>query len=212
VTGRGPREITAEGEQLLRQRAKQELRRRMRALRSALPQEARTARAEAAARRLLELPAFAGARTVLVYAPIGAEAPVEPIVTAARAAGKVLALPRVDFEAGRLRLHRWDPTTALATGAMGVPEPPPDAPTVTEAEVDLVVVPALGVDVRGHRLGYGKGFYDQLLPTLPNALRVALAYDFQLLAELPDTPGDVPVHIVVTDARLLAVAPWPGAS
>jgi 5-formyltetrahydrofolate cyclo-ligase len=66
-------------------------------------------------------------------------------------------------------------------------------------------VPALAVDARGFRIGYGRGFYDRLLPTLPNALTVAIVYDFQLVAEVPEEPFDVPVHVVATDARVLRV-------
>jgi 5-formyltetrahydrofolate cyclo-ligase len=184
----------------------------MKNLRSAVPAEARAARASAAATRVLGLEPFVHARTLLTYAPIRAELSPEPIVGAARAAGKTVALPRVDFEAGQLRLHRWEPNATLEPGGFGVPEPPADAPSVPEADVDLVLVPALAADARGHRLGYGKGFYDQLLPTLPRAARVALIYDFQLLAELPNTPGDVPVHVIATDARIMVVGAWPGAS
>ena len=68
-----------------------------------------------------------------------------------------------------------------------------------------MVVPCLAIDPRGQRVGYGKGFYDRLLPTLPNAFRVAIAFDFQLVAEVPDAEGDVPVQAVVSDKRILRV-------
>ena len=78
-------------------------------------------------------------------------------------------------------------------------------PEVPASAVDFVLVPALAVDLQGNRLGYGKGLYDRLLPTLPTALRCALAYDFQLVSELPSSPTDAPVDVVVTDARVLRV-------
>jgi 5-formyltetrahydrofolate cyclo-ligase len=73
-------------------------------------------------------------------------------------------------------------------------------------EVDLLFVPALAVAPNGQRLGYGAGFYDSLLPDVcPPGRAVAVAYDFQLLVDLPSLPHDVPCQIVLTDARTLLV-------
>jgi 5-formyltetrahydrofolate cyclo-ligase len=72
--------------------------------------------------------------------------------------------------------------------------------------VDLVLVPALAVAPSGHRLGYGAGFYDSLLPDVcPPAKALAVAYDFQLLVEVPTLPHDVPCDFIVTDAREIAI-------
>jgi 5-formyltetrahydrofolate cyclo-ligase len=66
------------------------------------------------------------------------------------------------------------------------------------------VVPALAVDPRGHRVGYGAGFYDRTLPRfVPPAVSIAVAFDFQLAVEVPTTEGDVAVSWIVTDAREL---------
>ena len=65
-------------------------------------------------------------------------------------------------------------------------------------------MPALGVAPSGHRIGYGAGYYDRTLPLhAPPAVTLAVAYDFQLLAEVPVTEGDVPVDFIVTDRRVL---------
>jgi 5-formyltetrahydrofolate cyclo-ligase len=61
------------------------------------------------------------------------------------------------------------------------------------------------VDALGHRLGYGRAHYDNTLPLATRALRVAVAFDFQLIAEVPAEPHDVPTQVVVTDARTLWV-------
>ncbi|MET0389152.1 MAG: 5-formyltetrahydrofolate cyclo-ligase, partial [Polyangiales bacterium] len=81
----------------------------------------------------------------------------------------------------------------------------PDAPLIAPSEVDLVIVPGLAFDGAGQRIGYGRAFYDRLLPQLTQAFRVGLAYDFQLLAELPVEAHDVPMHCVISDARTLRV-------
>ena len=85
---------------------------------------------------------------------------------------------------------------------LGFREPSADAPLAEH--LDVVIVPALAVDGRGFRLGYGAGFYDRALPRYrPPARAVAVIFDFQLAPELPIGPHDVAVDTIVTDARLL---------
>ena len=81
---------------------------------------------------------------------------------------------------------------------MGFDEPPVEGGA---AEVDLVIAPALAVDERGHRLGYGRGYYDRLLARLQPATTIVVAYDFQLIGEVPTTTSDVALDWVVTDRR-----------
>jgi 5-formyltetrahydrofolate cyclo-ligase len=81
-------------------------------------------------------------------------------------------------------------------------QPPEHAPSVADGDVDLVIVPALAADERGHRIGYGKGFYDRLLPRLSGATRLCVIFDFELVAEVPNRPGDEMVDLIVTDARI----------
>jgi len=190
-----------DAEAALRRQAKAELRKRLRAVRSALPRDARATRSESIARRVLELPRVAIARTVMGYVPMRGEVDPRPVLAACRAKGGRVVLPRLDWGANMLTLHAHDDDGALEESGYGSLQPPGDWPAVPPDDVDLVLVPALAVDPRGHRLGYGGGFYDRLLPTLTRALRVAILYDFQLLAEIPDTPGDVPVDHVVTDRQ-----------
>lgn len=200
-----PPEPTPEEERYLRVRVKEELRTRMRALRKALPREVRAAKAALVRDRVIALPEFAAARVVSSFLAVRGEIDPAPIAEAALAAGKTVVLPRVDYEENGLVLHRWQPGDALEESGFGVPEPLPEAPRVVPDEVDFVIVPALAIDERGHRVGYGKGFYDRLLPQMPSAVRCAIAYDFQLLAEVPDIEGDVPVQIVVTEKTVLRV-------
>ena len=96
------------------------------------------------------------------------------------------------------------PPSELVERGRGFHEPPPDAPEAQRGDIDLVVVPALAVAVTGHRIGYGAGYYDATLPDVrPPALAVIVAFDFQLLAELPSEADDVACDLVVTDAGVL---------
>lgn len=187
----------------IRIEVKRELRKRMRAVRDALPVTACEARSNAIAERVVALPEFHAASLLLAFSPIRREVRTAPIVEAAWSASKRVALPRV-FEGG-LALHRIEPETVLTEGAFGVAEPEPEVPTVAPEEVGLALVPALAVDPCGHRIGYGGGYYDRLLPSLSKAATCAVAFDFQLIGEIPRLEHDASVDIVVTDTRVIQV-------
>jgi 5-formyltetrahydrofolate cyclo-ligase len=94
--------------------------------------------------------------------------------------------------------------TDLALGAERFAQPADDAVEATRGDIELVIVPALAVSSDGHRLGYGWGFYDVTLPDVcPPARTIAVAYDFELLAELPSEEHDVRCDVVITDQRTL---------
>lgn len=195
-------EMDARAEQVLRVRAKQELRKRMLSLRRVLPAEGCAARSAAICARLCELEAFGKATTIVGYVAFRKEADPQAALRSAEAAGKRVGLVRVE-EGGALGLHRYQSGDALCDNGYGIAEPEAGAPCIAHAEVSLVIVPALAVDARGHRIGYGQGFYDRLLPKLDAAFKVAVAYDFQLLAELPSTEDDFAVDCVITEKRTL---------
>lgn len=186
---------------LLRRRAKLALRRQMRAVREALPRSACDARSAEIMKRLLALEELDRAATVLAFCSIHNEVRTRASIEAAWAAGKRVVLPRVVGE--ELQLHVVDSRTQLVEGAFSVPEPPEDAARIPPIEVDFALIPALALDPRGYRIGYGGGYYDKLIPRLGRACTCAVAYDFQLIAEVPELPLDVAVDIVVTDERTI---------
>ncbi len=185
-------------EDRLRREAKRELRKRMRALRKATPAAQTEARSAEIVQRLLALERLATARSVAVFYPMldKHEVDLRPLVTALRARGVVVAYPRVDgpHEAS---FRVVGSEVELVEGSLGEREAPEAAPHVEALEV--VIVPALALAPSGDRLGYGGGFYDGLLARYRGAWAVGVAFDFQLLAELPTTEGDRRVQFVVTD-------------
>lgn len=182
------------------------LRQAMLARRAALPPDAAEALALQAQQRVAALPAFAAAGTVLLYAAFRAEVATAWLAARAPAAAKRVAYPRV-LPGGELELvlvERLD--SDLTPGAYGISEPRRGLPVVAPGAVDLAVVPGVAFDRAGYRLGYGGGYYDRLLPRLTRAVTVGLAYAFQVVAAVPRTATDVPVHVVVTDAEVLGPA------
>jgi 5-formyltetrahydrofolate cyclo-ligase len=192
----------------LAEAAKQELRKRLRALRLAHPAEALAVRSRAIVTRVMQLPAFASAASVALFFPMldRKEVDLRLLDAEARQQGKRVYYPSLERRGDAL-VSGFRLTTSLSDlrdFGQRFLEPPPEAPVAERGDVDLVLVPALAVAPSGHRLGYGAGFYDSLLPDVcPPALAIVVAFDFQLLVELPVLPHDVACHGIVTDSRSL---------
>lgn len=197
-------ELPPEVELSLRHQAKALLRKRARGVRNALPPGAILARSERIAAHLAALPAVRDAASVALFWPIEGrnEVDLTGLDRELRAAGKRVAYPSIDPESREMVFRFVDDPEALLERGLGFREPDPAAPEA--ARLDVVVVPALQVDLRGHRIGYGAGFYDRALPRYaPPAISVAVAFTFQLIAEVPVTDGDIAVTLVVTDERVI---------
>lgn len=165
--------------------------------------EERALRSEQIAARVLSLEAFERSRTLAVYAPMGAEVDPSAIAAEALARGKRLAYPVLDGAARPLRFAVCTPG-ALVAGALRCLVPPPEAEPIAPATIDLVLVPGIAFDSAGRRLGRGRGHYDATLAALrPDALRLGLAFELQLVPEVPQEPHDALLDVVVTEARVL---------
>lgn len=184
------------------QHTKAEVRSRMRALRASIPAPERATLANAAALEALRLPEVLAARYVLGFVSAPEELDIAPLLTALRDLGAIIALPRI---AGPDELTLHIAGTGLETGPFGIRQPTADQPPADAGLVDLVIVPGVAFDESGTRIGFGAGYYDRLLPQLPDAYRIALAYDFQIVESLPAEPHDMPVQAIVTPGRTLVV-------
>jgi 5-formyltetrahydrofolate cyclo-ligase len=186
--------------------AKQALRARVAAARDALDPAWREQASQALVRRIAALPSFRAAATVLLTAPFRSEWNTLPLIETALAAGKTVALPRVDEPARMLVLNRIrDTHLDIVQGWRGVPEPAPGCERVDVQAIDWVLVPGVAFDRSGARIGYGGGYYDRLLPLLPpRASRVAGAFSAQIVDDVPSAPHDITMDTVVTEDRVIA--------
>jgi len=188
--------------------SKSALRKRMAAIRDAIPADKRMAKSEAIARRLSEWGEFAGARTVLAFISTRSEALTEPIVAAALAAGKVVGAPRTLLAQKRLDFRQIRGLAQeLAPGPFGILEPNAQAPRLEPAAASLILVPGLAFDEQGYRLGYGGGFYDRLLANPEvHATVVGIAFEEQIIERLPHGESDRPVDWLATERRIINCA------
>lgn len=175
---------------------KSDLRRELALRRDSVPEAEREGLARAAALQVARIPEWGAARVVGLYAPIRSEISTRPLLELAAREGKSVAAPRIVGD--DLEYHLVASFETLKPGTFGVPEPEPAA----KVEPQVVVVPGLAFDTSGARLGYGRGYFDRLLTRFPG-LSVGLAFDFQVLARLPQDAHDVPVDVIATEARLV---------
>jgi len=184
--------------------AKPELRRRVLAARDALPGAERARLSVAICARAAALPELTAAATIMLFAAFRSEVDTGSLLSWALERGKTVCLPRV-LGSRRMAAYRvTDPATDLVPGTWGIPEPREGLEEVPAELMDVVVVPGAAFDAAGRRCGYGGGFYDTYLPrTRAGVPWVALAFEAQLVDELPCEPHDLAVGAVVTEARLI---------
>lgn len=192
-----------------RSRAKAELRRAALERREALGADRRATAAAAIRERLGALSWIQGARTLLAYAAFGDEIDLDPLLEAHIARGVGVFLPWIaDRRPPTLEVSRVTDLAALVPSSIGIREPNPARRRPGRVDrLDVVVAPGVAFDDRGGRVGYGGGYYDRLLPRLRQGTPVvAVAFDTQVVDEVPVGPGDVPVHVVVTETRTIVAA------
>ena len=181
---------------------KRRLREEVRRARLAQPDKDALSRRICAA--VMALPEYAAARTVLWYVDAGGEVRTRLTLPEALARGQRVAVPYCVVERSELELFHLEDVSELAAGAYGILEPREElrrrpGKVVLPLEVDLVV-PGVAFDRRGGRLG--QGYYDRLLTrTRPDALLSGLAFECQVVPEVPSDPHDVVVDVVLTEAE-----------
>lgn len=175
---------------------KREIRRAIREQKARLTQEQIEAASAALGTALRAHPMYRAARSVYGYLSYNQEVLTLPLLRAAQADGKRVAVPKVCGET--MRFLWLDDLTAIAAGYRGIPEPLADGPEADDKQA-LVLLPGLAFDRTGRRIGYGGGFYDRFLSAEPHPT-VALCYDFQLFDALQTEAHDIPADAVLAAA------------
>jgi 5-formyltetrahydrofolate cyclo-ligase len=181
---------------------KRTLRRSMLAHRKSLsPEEFRSA-SLLIQNTLLETENFKRAGSVVVYSPIHYEVDTALIVSSALACSKKVAFPVVVGH--KLIFREVSDVSALAKGAFGILEPSATGPLFDVEDADMLIVPGVAFDLNGHRLGFGKGYYDKTIHRLEgHGKLVGLCYDFQLVDEILCESHDIKMDLIITDKRVV---------
>lgn len=181
---------------------KEKIRQEMLGLRRSQRKKERLEKSRAIKRKLFSLEDFVEARTVSFYLSMESEVQTYQMVTEALTIGKKIVVPCINTAQGRLTLSEVkDPDKELVPGPYTILQPGEKyCRPVPLDQVDLMILPGLAFDHRGHRLGFGKGFYDKLLSQKrEGTMCVGLAFQFQVLDEIPALSHDVPMEIIITE-------------
>lgn len=156
--------------------------------------------------KLKEQSFFQNAATILFFAPLPDEADVWPLLRESLAAGKIVALPQFDAKTQNYVARRvQNLQDEIVTGQFWVREPKSGCSKIPLEKFDLVLVPGIAFDLRGNRIGRGRGFYDRLLQNI-RGLKIGIAFDGQVVKEVPAEKPDVPVDFILTPTRCAAAA------
>jgi 5-formyltetrahydrofolate cyclo-ligase len=185
------------------------LRTELREKRAAIPASDRIAASTALLAHLEAIPEFLTDTHVAGYWAVAGELPLAAIIGGLRGRGQVYHLPVVD-EQKRLRFAPWWPGMDVAPNRFGIPEPT-DAtkPHLAPDAMDVVLVPLLGFDRHGHRLGFGGGYYDRAFAYLRDLERpgkpllVGVGYALQEIDRIEPRDWDVPLDYVATERELI---------
>lgn len=170
-------------------------RKRLIALRLAIPAAERAEHARLVARDLDWLVPRAAGAVVSLYWPFRGEPDLRPVMHSVRAAGLRAALPVVVAKGQALVFREWTPETRFERGVLNIPFPV-DGDLVTPT---VVVAPLVGFDPEGYRLGYGGGFFDRTLAAMATPpLVIGVGHRLQEIATIHPQPHDIPMDWIVT--------------
>jgi len=170
----------------------------------AIPSKQRSVKSRKACQNLISTPQFQSASSVMMYLPLTYEVDTSEVILHAWQLGKSVSVPKISWQQRHMIAVEINSLeTGLSISAMGLRSPVNGAPVPYE-EIDLVVIPALGYDRQGNRLGRGSSYYDRFLADDKiNARKSGLAFTEQVIDSIPVDSTDVPVDFLVTDEEVM---------
>ena len=177
---------------------KKELRARLKALREAITEKEE--KSLCITDKLLGMPEVKNAHTLLVFYPKEGEINLLPIAEYGWREGKRVGFPLCEDKNGRMSFRLVGSVSELHQGSFGTMEPSKDAPEISPHS-GVIFLPALAIDKKGYRIGYGKGYYDRYLAkhAHENLCAIGVIYKDLIFDELPRDKHDIPCRAVVSE-------------
>ncbi len=153
-------------------------------------------------KRLFQIDQFKRAKNILFYVSFNGEVYTHNAIKESFL-NKNVVVPISNKEDNSLILSKLNSFEDLIEGSYGILVPKKEMiKLISINKIDLVIVPGIGFDQRGNRIGHGEGFYDRLLKNT-NIFTIALAYEFQIIEKIPIDKYDTPVDIIITEKRVI---------
>jgi 5-formyltetrahydrofolate cyclo-ligase len=185
---------------------KQEIRQGIAYSLEAFSEEERAEKTRGIENRIFEFANFLEAKVVLLYMASKSEVRTEGIFRKCFDYNKIVVLPAFEMTRFRIKLYKIDnPAEDMILGPRQIPEPNPAKCKVVPMDcLDIALIPAVALDEKGGRVGSGEGYYDRFIPKLPITTRkVALAFEEQILPQVPMESHDKHVDIIITEKRII---------
>ena len=174
---------------------KTELRKAVRQLKKQHTQEELKALSTVITGKLLELPCIKEATTVMLYCSLPDEVYTMDMIHRLHEEGKKIVLPKVISNC-EMELREYDGDADLEVGSFGIMEPCGKLFTDYE-DIDVAVIPGMGFDRNGNRLGRGKGYYDRFLERAGSVYKIGICFPFQVFDEIPTDENDISMDLVL---------------
>ncbi|MVX62750.1 5-formyltetrahydrofolate cyclo-ligase [Clostridium chromiireducens] len=151
---------------------------------------------------------YKDATNIFVYISYDSEIDTRLIINKALKDNKKIYVPRTEFETRIMDAVEIKSFDNLIKSNYGILEPSKNEPCINPNELDLIVVPGVAFDRNGGRMGYGAGFYDRYFKkitkdNIERIIKLALAYNFQVLDKVPMNEQDVPVDFIITEKEFI---------
>ncbi|MFA6917946.1 MAG: 5-formyltetrahydrofolate cyclo-ligase [Candidatus Gracilibacteria bacterium] len=152
-------------------------------------------------RKLLVTRIFQKGKNILFYMPIQNEVDTKPLIEFTMKKNKNVLVPRVENEES-MDSYKINSLKDLIVGKFDVLEAKKSCEKFPKKDIDLIIIPGIAFDERGYRIGFGKGYYDNFLKGL-RARKIALAYDFQIVKNIPGESHDIKMDVIITPTKTI---------
>ena len=182
--------------------SKRHLREQLQKKRQAIPASQRLIYDTAIKAKILALPEVVKAHCVFCFISFADEVDTHQVIRQLQQQNKIITVPKTlpNGKMAAVLLNSWQ---ELDTDSFGIQVPRSSEPHL--AKIDICLTPGLGFSPAGHRLGYGRGYYDTWFREHPVPHKIALGYDCQILDDIPVDATDVPVDKIVTEKKIYVI-------
>lgn len=179
---------------------KKQLRQRLKQLRAAIPDHTREIYSNRITQQVLELAEIKTAKTIFAFISWSSEVYTHDLIRQLIQQNKNIVVPKILDKETMIaqRLNSWDDLISDKLGILA-----PVKPELFEGTVDVTITPGLGFTEQGHRIGFGAGYYDRWFASYDAGFKVAIAFEVQIVDQLPLELTDIPVDMIITEERII---------
>jgi len=181
---------------------KTEIRKMLKTARAKLSETTRLNYSNSITEQILKLDEIKNARTIFIYISYATEVHTHALIKTLLAAGKTLAVPKI-VDSDFMQAETFSSWEDLVPGELGILTPGNSKPC--SGPFDVALTPGLGFTLSGHRMGFGRGYYDKWFAQNKVSHKIALAYEAQLVEDIPVEDTDVPMEKIVTEKRVIVI-------